>query len=742
MDNLNKIPEPEIHLIITPRKKRNNAPKTFSITMTIFGFLFLGLSLIKTISSINSKTSAATVAEKKQAQLANVLGIETQSSVIKFRSEGGDFQFEYNPIFWSVESQSPENVTMVLKRQYGSANFSLKKLSSYKTLDSATADIIKNSSATEDITGKLVDKEKTSFNSFDAYKLTFQHSILGYNLLNYQYVVKSQNNYYLITEGASSLLNSKPYLDNLNSSITFLTPGEDSNILGASTTNATGDILSEAQITALVKPSVVNIVHLYCQTINIGVSTPFMKPSYKICSGMKGSGFVVNESGYIATNGHIVKVYPEEMMIISFLDGHAVPFLVDLIKEVTYEKTGTQLTDNQATQVLTLVNQTPGGDDSLLSAMYTLYDSKVMTINDLGSTYYVRMGDQPFQIDNTKIDGGNINDAVTVTNSVLSAQLVAFDYPNSFTSQSLVSQTTPAGSDVGLLKVDNPNGYVFPALKLGDSSTLTEGTQILIVGYPGLVDSTSNGSDLLSYQSSVEPTITNGIISSIKSAQDGKKLFQTDASIDHGNSGGPAFNNQGQVIGIASYGFQSSSGNYNFLRDVKDLQALMTANGITSGDSLVYDNWQSALNRFWVSKYKNALPLFNKVKTNYPIHPTVDQYISDSNTAIANHQDKSGFFSSIPILSNIPSMYLIFGAIGFVLLLGGAITTIIIVNKKYSSEDIEPKQPVIQMQPLNSQPALPIQQQASQTSTIFSGPPSTALLLGHATTQYPQHGIT
>jgi len=54
-------------------------------------------------------------------------------------------------------------------------------------------------------------------------------------------------------------------------------------------------------------------------------------------------------------------------------------------------------------------------------------------------------------------------------------------------------------------------------------------------------------------------TVTSGIISaiqrSISSLQNGVQIqgaIQTDASINHGNSGGPLINNQGQVIGINS----------------------------------------------------------------------------------------------------------------------------------------------------------------------------------------------
>jgi hypothetical protein len=309
---------------------------------------------------------------------------------------------------------------------------------------------------------------------------------------------------------------------------------------------------------------------------------------------------------------------------------------------------------------------------------------------------------------------------------VLSATFVGVDFPNSFVTKTSASQQTPAGSDVGLLKVDNPAGYIFPAPKLGDSSTLKEGAQILVVGYPGLVEGSSNGSDLLSYQSSVDATITRGIISSIKTAQDGKKLFQTDASIDYGNSGGPAFNQQGEVVGIATYGFQSASGNYNFLRDINDLKALMSINSVSTSDSSVFDSWQSGLNQFWADKYRLATPYFNAVKKDYPIHPTVDGYIADSKTAIANHQDKTSLLDYLPPLGFISPAVLAFGLGGIFVVLIGIVVTIIVVKKGRSLPETEViiNPPAQAYQIPVAQPVQPGSYPVS--ATAFNSPPNPA----------------
>jgi S1-C subfamily serine protease len=68
-------------------------------------------------------------------------------------------------------------------------------------------------------------------------------------------------------------------------------------------------------------------------------------------------------------------------------------------------------------------------------------------------------------------------------------------------------------------------------------------------------------------------TITRGIISAERKMDDGQRYYQTDAAVNSGNSGGPAINEHGEVVGIAVSGLFNSSGsslNINFLIPIDD----------------------------------------------------------------------------------------------------------------------------------------------------------------------------
>ncbi len=92
-----------------------------------------------------------------------------------------------------------------------------------------------------------------------------------------------------------------------------------------------------------------------------------------------------------------------------------------------------------------------------------------------------------------------------------------------------------AQSDLAVLKIE-PNGTL-PFVKFGDSSQARVGDWVVAIGNPfGLGG-----------------TVTSGIVSSVLRNTGGgayDRYIQTDASINRGNSGGPLFDMQGNVIGI------------------------------------------------------------------------------------------------------------------------------------------------------------------------------------------------
>jgi putative serine protease PepD len=98
---------------------------------------------------------------------------------------------------------------------------------------------------------------------------------------------------------------------------------------------------------------------------------------------------------------------------------------------------------------------------------------------------------------------------------------------------------TDPSTDLAVIAVDAPSSLLFP-LSVGDSGNVQVGDSVVAIGSPfGL-----------------EETVTAGIVSALHREMTSPNNFaiddsiQTDAAINHGNSGGPLLNAQGKVIGV------------------------------------------------------------------------------------------------------------------------------------------------------------------------------------------------
>jgi putative serine protease PepD len=108
--------------------------------------------------------------------------------------------------------------------------------------------------------------------------------------------------------------------------------------------------------------------------------------------------------------------------------------------------------------------------------------------------------------------------------------------------------TSDASLDLAVLKVDAPAAVLHP-LSLGDSSSVAVGDPVVAIGSPfGLQETVTSG-----IVSAVHREITATNNATISNA------IQTDAAINHGNSGGPLLNAQGRVIGVNAQ-IESESG--------------------------------------------------------------------------------------------------------------------------------------------------------------------------------------
>ena len=127
---------------------------------------------------------------------------------------------------------------------------------------------------------------------------------------------------------------------------------------------------------------------------------------------------------------------------------------------------------------------------------------------------------------------------VTNDHVVAGAGTVQVSFSDNESMRAKVVGTDPA-TDVAVLQVSAP-GRALKPLVLGDSDAVHVGDELIAIGNP------------LGYDRSV----TSGIVSALgreiqaPNAATIDHVIQTDAALNHGNSGGPLLNADGQVIGV------------------------------------------------------------------------------------------------------------------------------------------------------------------------------------------------
>lgn len=167
------------------------------------------------------------------------------------------------------------------------------------------------------------------------------------------------------------------------------------------------------------------------------------------------------------------------------------------------------------------------------------------------------------------------------------------------------------GKDCAVIKIPTKNA---PTLVIGDSQKVQIQDRVYVIGYPGVAD--VNG--LLDEKSQLEASITDGAISAVKTTADGDQVIQVSAPITHGNSGGPAVNERGEVVGLATFGNVKEVQGFNFLVASSTLAEFVRQAGAAPGSSETDREWHTALDLFWDARYTAAIEKLQEVESLFP----------------------------------------------------------------------------------------------------------------------------
>jgi S1-C subfamily serine protease len=349
-----------------------------------------------------------------------------------------------------------------------------------------------------------------------------------------------------------------------------------------------------------------------------------------------GSGFLISPDGYLVTNGHVVADYHESnesrLELSCFVNVLKKNFLPQV------DKHNRALSEEQKNQILA----------NLYLKLRPL--AKIVIKKDLtvalsnGELYPAEIKQYSPPIYPGMIGKANVGSQ--------------FSIPGTETKME-------TGKDVAVLKIE---GRDLPIVQLGDSGNLQIGESIYVIGYPGVVLQ----HDYLSKRTLFDSTITSGHVSGSKLDVKGTPIIQTDTPITHGNSGGPAFNSKGEVIGIATLGSadqrQEVQG-FNFLVPINTAKEFIRASGVDlNAESLFNKLWSEALDLYSKPDYKKTLNKIDEVNRLLPNMPDVKKLQVSSQEKISTQK------------GGLPLVPIIIAVLGVIIV--GGIVLITILRKK------------------------------------------------------------
>jgi S1-C subfamily serine protease/rhodanese-related sulfurtransferase len=336
-------------------------------------------------------------------------------------------------------------------------------------------------------------------------------------------------------------------------------------LLTVATSARAGDVAGTTEPLLKAKPAVVLVVTEVAIGVRLVCPGGSPKRVAVAPSQEHGTGFLITPDGYIVTNGHVVQAYhdPDDREVRQAAVREA-------IAQACVDPTSAKDRRERALKLL-YPKVAPGAEVEVAKTLRVVLSNRetfVAEVKAYSPPLAVRPGKQ-------------------ATGRAAPAQ--------------------ESGKDVAILKIDAKN---LPTLALADSDRVELGQPLHILGFPGVV----LYHELLDKRSAVEASVTSGRVSSLKRDTRGAPVIQTDAAASWGNSGGPAINERGEVVGILTFisvtadETQSVQG-FNFLVPANIVREFARGAGVSLDAPSPFNAvWHEAVTKYVQGDWAGAQP--------------------------------------------------------------------------------------------------------------------------------------
>ena len=337
----------------------------------------------------------------------------------------------------------------------------------------------------------------------------------------------------------------------------------------------------------IAEPAVVRMIttiggHLTVQLSSGNVTFPTNNSAYPLT--LSGTGTFISAHGDILTADHVINP-PHDASLDQFLQQTATPDVTNYINQ--HAKPGSQQVSQaqvfqelQSGQLASQSAYDPATSQAYLNTSYT----------------------GPLSAPNV---------------SSLPPQIVA-------SVDRIEMQSSFQNEDVAIVHVPMND---MPSVQLGDSSGVQQTDQLTIIGFPGNGDVSNLPTDLLT------ASINQIEVSSIKTTNSGAPVIQVGGNVEHGDSGGPALDSTGQIVGIVSFGLSSDGtpGGTSFLQASNSARQLVQSLGLNTSPGPFQQAWSQAVNNYSSTAsghWHKAAQEFAQLAEKYPLFKGVQPYLT------------------------------------------------------------------------------------------------------------------
>ena len=310
---------------------------------------------------------------------------------------------------------------------------------------------------------------------------------------------------------------------------------------------------------------------------------------------LSGTGTFISAHGDIVTADHVVN--PPQSDLDSFLQQTAAPDVANYMNQVLH--VNPQVAADQVTQELA------GGQLNSTSQYDTPQSAVYLSFAFTGPLSATSFQNIPSNV---------------------------FSSVDRIEAQSAVNQ-----KDVAIIHVSNMNDM--PMVQLGDSSGVQVQDQLTIIGFPGNGDVSTTPTNLLT------SSVNNVSVSSIKTTDTGAPLIQVAGNVEHGDSGGPALDSTGKVVGIVSFGI-GTQGITSFLQASNSARQLVQQLNLNTTPGAFQTAWSQAFNDYSATAaghWHKAAQELQQLATTYPQFKGVNPFL-----AYAQQQAKTEKVTATP----------------------------------------------------------------------------------------------